>query len=505
MPDPDEKSLYEIAHQALENPFYTPEYVAARIIGNTQPWILGVRDGDRWVSACTAFMSHGRLTRQIEITSLPAPLDGDFFWPELLKFCKEQRIDSLEINSFGSTDAVVPALAWEVWRKRRTEYVLSLDKPNLISSFSTNHRRNIKRAEKAGLKVRVATGPEVCMQHGRLISASMDRRVARGEDVDSNADGERYRCFIDSGAATFYQAYKDGELYSSILILNAERGAYYHSAGTSPEGMAMGASQFLICRVAEILQKEGKNKFNLGGADLDQIGLTRFKLGFRPKRFEIEAAQFFLSSTFKRKCLNALREFRSDPLTFINSLFGTIDRYVVYTRMPETLRACDELSDARANKLGDDELREAIQEHSEFSYLYNVWNKLGHNDAYGVYIGDDLAHIAWLIPSKHDHDYPERNVKLREGEAEITHCSTRKKYRGRGLYQFAIRHLVDRASADGMKRIFMITASDNTASKRGIEKAGLTYVGKLFRIRPRIGLGYSFALRGHRMKGLSYF
>ena len=52
-PDPSTDLLEEVAALAPENPFYTPAYAAAMGMAGEQPWVLALRDGGQWLSACT--------------------------------------------------------------------------------------------------------------------------------------------------------------------------------------------------------------------------------------------------------------------------------------------------------------------------------------------------------------------------------------------------------------------------------------------------------------------
>lgn len=131
----------------------------------------------------------------------------------------------------------------------------------------------------------------------------MERRMDRGEEVVADAQTRTPAALVKHGAAEFFRATQDNQVLSSILVLRASRGAYYHSAGTSQEGMSIGASHFLIRRVAEILRDDGMEKFNLGGADSSNPGLERFKTGFGCQAVQLEAAQFYVGSPLQ-KCLS---------------------------------------------------------------------------------------------------------------------------------------------------------------------------------------------------------
>jgi hypothetical protein len=129
----------------------------------------------------------------------------------------------------------------------------------------------------------------------------MTRRSARGEAVPSVQRDALAEAFLATGVGELFQAVADGASpLSSILVLRSPVGAYYHSAGTSPEGMDRGASQFLIASTAEQLRSEGVLRFNLGGAGPESEGLQRFKAGFGARVVPLEAATCVFGTTLER-------------------------------------------------------------------------------------------------------------------------------------------------------------------------------------------------------------
>lgn len=297
----------EVAALDPRNPFYTPNYVNSRRRLGFQPWLFFMRQENALITGCTAFSKSGRLTKTLEIPSFCSIPDGNTFWDGLIRFCKKSKISNLTLNSFASNRVSIPSLPEKTEQRNRTEYVLYLKNSALRDQLSSNHRRNIRRGIKADLQMRCATTEQACGEHARLGQASMVRRNNRGESVPLDIQTERFLAFIETGAGELYQAISDREVLSSVLILKAEKGAYYQSAGTSPEGMKTGASHFLIYSIAEALQKESMELFNLGGADESQTGLKRFKSGFGATEVKLEAAQFFLGSHFKKNILESAR------------------------------------------------------------------------------------------------------------------------------------------------------------------------------------------------------
>jgi lipid II:glycine glycyltransferase (peptidoglycan interpeptide bridge formation enzyme) len=142
------------------------------------------------------------------------------------------------------------------------------------------------------LSVHPSREASACAQHLRLMNASLERRAKRGEDVEIREQHARTLAVLTTRAGELFQVVNGEKVLSSILILRSSRGAYYQTGGTPPEGMKLGASPFLVSRVATILKQEGSRVFDLGGATTDNPGLHRFKAGFGTREVVLEAASF---------------------------------------------------------------------------------------------------------------------------------------------------------------------------------------------------------------------
>jgi hypothetical protein len=291
-PEPSDARARDVADLAPDNAFATAAFATARRRLGHRCWLLGlgVRTGLR--SACFGFIRHGRLNRSLELASLPTLEDDKPFWDGLLRFCHEQRVTILELNSFSSRAASIPTLPREAARRARMEWVIDLT-ADWQSEISTNHRRNISRSRKLGVSIRRGRDADAQAAHCELIRASIGRRQRRlGEDTTSVVAPEALvRALTEAGAGDCFQAVLADRVLSSTLILKAELGGYYHSAATSDEGMEAGASAFLIQALAETLRLEGRTMFNLGDAGPDNPGLQRFKAGFGARGVPLTAVR----------------------------------------------------------------------------------------------------------------------------------------------------------------------------------------------------------------------
>lgn len=302
--EPDPALLQEIAGTDPGNALLTPAYTRAQQLDGHQPVAI-LADRGREPRGCVGYLKQRQFERVLDIESIPELGADHPIWAAILGFCNRHRVTQLRINSFGSSGARVPALASEISRRERREFVLDLDRPLRLS---TNHRRNVRNGEQYGLQVIERTDAAGAELHAALIRQSEERRRERGEQIYGGTSLNGFRRLLESGAAVVFQAVgPDGTTVSSIMTVIGPHSAYYHSAGTSPEGMSEGAAQFLVANVAERLAERGVATFNLGGASETQQGLARFKRSFGAREVVLEAAVFEVSSGLSRVWLGLAR------------------------------------------------------------------------------------------------------------------------------------------------------------------------------------------------------
>jgi len=296
--DPPLELCSRTAALAPENPFCTPSYLEARRAPGLRPWVLGLATEERLVAACFAFLLAGRASRTLEIPSLPEMDGPNAFWDRLLVLCREEKVTYLDVDTYGSPHVEIPRLARETGRSARWEYVLDLQESDSMRNVHVHHRRMIQRAHRHQLEMRQAANDQAGADHVALMSASMRRRRLRGEDVPVESDAGSSMAYIRRGAGDLFQAVHGDRVLSSVLVLKAEQGAYYQSAGTSAEGMACGASHFLVAEIASRLQRAGLRSFNLGGTRDAASGLARFKSRFGARVVKLESARFYVGAGY---------------------------------------------------------------------------------------------------------------------------------------------------------------------------------------------------------------
>lgn len=298
--DPGPEEISRIAALDPSNPFHTSEYAAVRRDLGARLIAFFEEGSDQALSGCLGTVTHGRLNSRLEITSLPVIADPAVFWPGLFDESRRLGMSGLNLNSFASKQVIIPDSAERAWHKRRCEFVLDLRIPDLFAIMNRRHRRQIKAARSAGLKLIRADGEHARETHVRMANANLDRLRGRGESIDAQITRTEVDAFLDHRAGWLFQAIGETETFSSLLVAVSQSGAYGQSSGTSFDGRDIGASHFLFHETACYLKSEGIELFNLGGADEHNAGLHEFKSGMGSARVDLESAEFFLGGRLKK-------------------------------------------------------------------------------------------------------------------------------------------------------------------------------------------------------------
>lgn len=308
----DRNSEALLARLGAANPLCTVGYGRALQALGREVWIVGLRSEPSNWDATLCCIKRGRLSVELEFPSLPTIARDTQFWEVVDRLCERAGVTDIVAGSFNSTPFELPTLRGEMSRQTRQELVLRLRDSDSPVRLGSNHKRNVKKAQKAGVTIRrTRERLDWLSDHIVLMSQSAQRRIARGESISASTDTMPYRALMENGAAELFQAVLGTNVLSSVLILLSSRTGYYQSAGSSPDGMSVGASHFLINGIAGVLKEEGRDTFNLGGA-AEGSSLARFKLGFRPETIVLPAATCYVGPTWKRKLRSAIQLMRSD-------------------------------------------------------------------------------------------------------------------------------------------------------------------------------------------------
>lgn len=468
---------------AERNPFHTCEYLQARARCGSDVLTISLRRDGVLESGCPAFLRSGRLNRSLEIPSLP-PADGAF-WTGLIALCRELGVTDLSLGTFASQPVQIPAIGTRLQRVERCEWVLQLPRDASEAALDRRHRYSVRKARENGVAVRRADGAGAVDDHLRVMSASVERRRARGDaSPGEDPSAAEVRSLVESGAGEIYQAILDGSVVASGLVLRAPRAAYYHTSGSTPEGLAARAVPLLIHEITLTLAAQGVEVFNLGGA-LPESPLGLFKRCFGASPVALEAATAYVGPEWRRRLTSAVQMLHSRRGELRRLIVGRLTRYFVFSQDLHRPVPVDSVEGAEFRKLDEVDLR-AIADPAFRDKQIDRLARFGTNYAYGVVVDRRIAHISWLLPPAAIRIETPAVLLPVDGDAEITACETLPEYRGRGLYPFAIGELLNVAHAQGVRRVFMKTHRHNAASQAGIRKAGLRLSGTAMVYEPPV-------------------
>ena len=209
-------------------------------------------------------------------------------------------VRALSMNSFNAPSASLDDLRALVADSGNLRYEFVLAVADYVpTKISSNHRRNIKKAAKAGMVFRWSSGPEAVQAHLTVVNENLQDKGVGG--LGNSVD---YFCRLQQdGAGALAQVFDGADLVASTFLVVNDKIAYYHSSGTTAHGRKSGAAHYLVDQALQDLRERGLEQLNLGGATAGQGGLLRFKTGFRPQTRLLVASRCTLATGF----LSALR------------------------------------------------------------------------------------------------------------------------------------------------------------------------------------------------------
>ncbi|MCK5034613.1 MAG: GNAT family N-acetyltransferase [Candidatus Sabulitectum sp.] len=478
------------------SPLATNEYIASlKSTGKPFTMITGESNGIPVSAALLTFHST-RIERKVSVNVISIRQEDSLsFWTQLLKYLNSINIHTLQILTFCSEPFPVPEIRNIIKGKERWEYHLQLKNFNMTTLHS-KHRNMVRKAEKAQVSFSCCNGVDSLDQHVEMQHLSQLRRNLESDHKETNPF---VKALLENDAAELCFAKHNGKVISSACILKTKNGGYLFSAGTSPLGMELGASNYLLYKVMELYKDRGLSLFNLGGVTSNETGLNSFKKRFGGVKIFLPEFNVTINRSVLAVLTKQIRIIKSNPVGWYRTYLLARVEYVVFRVSTETLKEDNSSNNYDFKPLSDNDLINC--KNTEFQKVYNKYVAYGSSEgAFGSWINGELAHVSWLITRELEVKDEEKNIGLRGNEREITHCFTSEKFRGRSIYPNMIKYLTNRMPSLDVKSIYMITSIKNIPSQKGILKGGLEKISRIVRYTPLppLRLGITMIIRGHR-------
>ena len=171
--------------------------------------------------------------------------------PTLKQVLIPMGIRNLSLNTLNAvSDLDALARAIRLGCRVRFEYMLDL-KHYAPGKISSNHKRNIKKSEKSGAKMILATGLDAMQEHLEIVNTNLGNKGVGG--ISSSAEFLGH--LIEQESGLLVQVIEGGDLLASTFFVTNQDSAYYHSSGTSDRGKKIGAAHFLVDRMIGEMKK----------------------------------------------------------------------------------------------------------------------------------------------------------------------------------------------------------------------------------------------------------
>ena len=213
-------------------------------------------------------------------------------YEELIEQCRAMGCHRLAIgHAWGDSFQDVSALSRHIM-DTIVEFVLDLrpDLDTLLAGMHKVHRKNIRRARKRGLALRVESTLSALLHLRRLQLSSAERAASRGQGftVRDVAYFRRvYNCVYSKGVGEILLAFMGEECVGALAYLSSGTKGLTVRSGCTSKGYDAYAMYLLQFALLERAKERGLQEINLGGVpaeaeseDHPQHGLYEFKKGF---------------------------------------------------------------------------------------------------------------------------------------------------------------------------------------------------------------------------------
>ncbi|MFQ5810067.1 MAG: GNAT family N-acetyltransferase [Armatimonadota bacterium] len=153
----------------------------------------------------------------------------------------------------------------------------------LLAQISSHHRRNIRKAHRAGVAFFTPRVESAATEFHRVYLDTMRRRQAR-RDYHFSREFFADTLRLLGRRAWLLEARVDGCLAAGALAMQWGPHAHYHFGCTAADALSSGAMHALLHELARRAARGGSRLLHIGGGTAPDDGLFRFKAGFSPKR-----------------------------------------------------------------------------------------------------------------------------------------------------------------------------------------------------------------------------
>jgi len=212
--------------------------------------------------------------------------DGKLFWQALANWCRENGVVSLFSRLALFRDQLVPNIPGCVFAGENIVRSLEHDESYIWMDYEHKVRKNVKRARRDGIVVRMDSNHSYVDDFLRIYSSTMERRSAGAVyRIDRNWLD---RAIVSvPGSIVFFHAWSGDKIVSTEMVLVSKSRIYSFLGGTLSSHFSSRPNDLLKHEIISWARGIGKKYYVLGGGflsgkDKGGDGIFRYKRSFAP-------------------------------------------------------------------------------------------------------------------------------------------------------------------------------------------------------------------------------
>ncbi len=219
----------------------------------------------------------GSLTEDLGPTGPPGfPVEQ--FLSALDRFCASHRIHQVELGSPLFEPDVMRRFGYEVRQWRTLEVPLAPSRTRLWQTISSNARNRVRKAERSGLMVRLAGGPDFASRHYALVRQVFRRQRLRPPISEEDVEALCARMAPRDQVFTLEIVHPEREEVLASGLFPHDRGTVYSlSTASSDRGREFCANELLHWSLMELAGSRGVARYRMGDNHRSPVAGKGFK------------------------------------------------------------------------------------------------------------------------------------------------------------------------------------------------------------------------------------
>jgi hypothetical protein len=232
-----------------------------------------------------------------KLVSLPF---SDFCQPLICDSCSSEDVMKELLNQFSdlnikyiefrSTDNTFPFKTEQFRTDQRHVLRLDKDESSLLKSFSDNTKRNIKKANRENVKLRILNDVQ-----GMKLFYKMNCETRKKHGLPPQPFiffDQILKFVIERGYGDILFAEKDGIPISSAIYFKFGKKLLYKFGASYSKYFELRGNHFVMWEAIKKYLSEGFEEFDFGRTEIGHDGLRRFKIGWNTEELSIFTTRY---------------------------------------------------------------------------------------------------------------------------------------------------------------------------------------------------------------------